>query len=329
MSNQTAVLDLSGTRAVVTGANSGLGLGLSHRLAAAGAEVVMAARTPSKGEKAVAEVMAAHPGARVSTEQLDVSDLSSVRAFAGRMIQQGTPIDLLVNNAGIMATPTHHRTVDGFELQFATNHLGHFALTGRLLPLLRSSASPRVVALSSIAARTGKIDFDDLNGEKIYKPWKAYGQSKLANLMFALELDRLSRRLGWGITAVAAHPGVTHTNLQSTGPTLGKKNGHYSLSMRVAKMVPGIWQEVAHGVLPPLFAATSPDVVSGGYYGPDGFLELTGSEPTPATKPRRALDENVAERLWEVSEGLTTVRYPLEQQVPDKVEQQAGPDREG
>lgn len=319
MNNKAAVPDLSGIRAVVTGANSGLGLGLSHRLAAAGAEVVMAARTPLKGERAVAEVMAAHPGARVFTEQLDVSDLSSVEAFAGRMIQQGTPIDLLVNNAGIMATPTYNRTVDGFELQFATNHLGHFALAGRLLSLLRAAASPRVVALSSVAARTGRIDFDDLNGEKSYKPWKAYGQSKLANLMFSQELHRLSRRHGWGITAVAAHPGVTHTNLQSTGPTLGKQNGHDSLSMRLGKMVPGIWQEVAHGVLPPLFAATSSDAVSGGYYGPNGFLELTGSEPSPATKPRRSLDENVAARLWEVSEELTKVRFPLDHQVADKV----------
>ncbi len=299
--------DQSGTLAVITGANSGIGLGAAHRLAAEGAEVILAVRNRSKGDSAAAEIKSANPSATVSVEILDLSNLDSIAAFADTMTDRARPVDLLINNAGVMMPPTRFTTADGFELQIGTNHLGHFALTGRLLPLLLKAKSPRVVTLSSGAARFGRINFDDLHSERRYRPIPSYGQSKLANLLFALELNRLSARNAWGIRSNAAHPGATHTNLQTTGPQLGKSSNRDSLAMRIGKLLP-FWQEIPQGCLPTLYAATSPDAAGGGYYGPDGPFEMRGL-PAPAKFPRRALDEDSAARLWQVSEELTKVSY--------------------
>ena len=216
------VPDLSGRLAVVTGSNSGLGLGLATRLAAAGADVIMAIRNRAKGEAAIEQIRATVPNAKLTIKQLDLSSLASVKALGEELNAEGRPIDILINNAGIMQPPNRETTADGFELQFGGNHLGHFALTGHLLPLLRAASNPRVTSLSSLAARMGGINFDDLQWEKRYNPTRAYSQSKSANLMFALELDRRSRRAGWGIVSNAAHPGFTKTNLQLSGPSQGK-----------------------------------------------------------------------------------------------------------
>jgi len=303
--NDIQLPDLTGRLAVVTGSNSGIGLGTATRLAGAGAEVVLAVRNEAKGAAAQEQIRAAHPAAQLSVEALDLSSLDSVAAFADRMLARDRPIDLLINNAGVMMPPDRHTTADGFELQFGTNHLGHFALTGRLLPLLRRAPAPRVVTLSSSAARVGRINFDDLQSERRYRAIAAYGQSKLANLMFALELDRRSDRNGWGIHSTAAHPGATRTNLQSTGPQLGRTTE--SRLMRISDRLP-IWQEIPQGSLPTLHAATSPDAGPGSYTGPDGFMETRGM-PAPATIPRRARDTATAARLWQLSEDLTKVRY--------------------
>jgi NAD(P)-dependent dehydrogenase (short-subunit alcohol dehydrogenase family) len=298
--------DLTGKLAVVTGANSGIGLGAATRLAGAGAQVVLAVRNPAKGETALAEIRAAHAQAPVSVEVLDLSTLDSVAAFADRLLRRDRPIDILINNAGVMMPPTRYTTADGFELQLGTNHLGHFALTGRLLPLLRKAPAARVVSLSSGLARFGRINFDDLQCERRYRPTASYAQSKLANLIFARELNLRSQRHGWGILSMAAHPGLTRTNLQVAGPRMGRNATRDSLGIRMSKLLP-LWQEVPHGCLPMLYAATSPDVTGGGYYGPDGAFELRGM-PAPAHVPRRAADEQAAARLWQVSEELTKVR---------------------
>lgn len=294
--------DMSGRVALITGANSGLGLAAAQALARANATVLLACRSESNAGRAQAELAAANPGARVQVATLDVASLQSVRNFAEAVQRRFAAIDLLINNAGIMATP-HARTPDGFEMQFATNHLGHFALTGLLLPLLGMRPGGRVVAVSSIAARSGRIDFEDLMGERRYDPWKAYNQSKLANLMFALELQRRLGRAGSTVTAVAAHPGASTTNLFSTpGGFLAKR----VMSPLLSKFM---FQPAAQGALPILFAATAPAAMPGGYYGPRGFQEVKGP-PGPAAVPRQALDAAVAARLWRVSEQLTGVAYP-------------------
>lgn len=300
-----------GKLAVVTGANSGIGYGAARRLAAAGAEVIIAVRGLEKGNQAVRKLQAEIPGARLSVEQIDLSSLQSVRDFAGRLHAAGRPLHLLVNNAGIMAPPRRATTSDGFELQFGTNHLGHFALTAALLPLLEQARSSRVVTISSGMSHIGSINFDNLQWERGYSPMLAYAQSKLANLLFAIELNRLSLRHGWGILSNAAHPGATHTNLQTTGPTLGNTHSGESLVMRLSTRIPGIWQEIPQGCLPTLFAATSPLAVGGGYYGPGGFAEMHGL-PQAARIPSKAKNEQTARRLWEVSEQLTQAPFPTE-----------------
>jgi len=266
---QFTVPDQRGRLAVVTGANSGIGLEVTRRLAGAGAEVVLAVRNVEKGRQAKEGILAELPDATLTVEALDLSDLASIAAFADRLKQQGRPIDLLVNNAGIMAVPARRTTADGFELQFGTNFLGHFALTAQLLPLLSAASAPRVVTLSSTAASMGTITLDDLNSERSHQAWRAYGQSKLADLIFAIELDRLSRRHNWGIVSVAAHPGFTRTNLQTTGPRMGKPNPRFNPSTMLMKL-PGVAQDPDAGALPTLYAATSPDAESGRYYGRTG-----------------------------------------------------------
>jgi NAD(P)-dependent dehydrogenase (short-subunit alcohol dehydrogenase family) len=306
------VPDLSGKLAVVTGANSGLGFGLARRLSAAGADVVMAIRNRAKGEAAIDEIRATVPAAKLTIKPLDLSSLSSVAALGEQLNSEGRPIDILINNAGVMTPPNRDTTADGFELQFGSNHLGHFALTAHLLPVLRAAEQARVVSLSSMAARRGRIHFDDLQFEKSYTPMAAYGQSKLAVLMFARELDRRSRDAGWGIVSNAAHPGLTKTNLQISGPSHGRSTPSmmeqlYKLSWRLA---PFLWQEIDEGILPALYAAATPQAEGSAFYGPHGIYEAAGGGVTNAKVPARARDNAECRRLWEVSEQLTGVSYP-------------------
>ncbi len=305
------VADLTGRRAIVTGANSGLGLELTRRLAKAGAHVTLAVRNADKGIAAMAKLASENPKAQLDLHLIDLSSLASVGAFADAMLREDAPLDILVNNAGIMMPPTREVTDDGFELQFEANYLGHFALTAELLPLLRKADAPRVVTLSSIYARAGRLEWDNLQSERSYRPNRAYGLSKLAALMFARELNTRSVAAGWGILAASAHPGATITNLQSTGPLRGRSPD--SLRARLNGLqyaVPGLFQNVDQGVLPALFAATSPDAIGGGYYGPSGFQELTGGA-APASVPKRALNAADSARLWTISEQLSGVAFPM------------------
>ncbi len=298
--------DQTGRLAVVTGANAGLGYATAEALAGAGAEVVLAARNPEKGEAAVAAIRAAHPRADVRLERLDLASLASVADFAGRVTEGADKLDLLVNNAGLMSPPARTETEDGFETQFGVNYLGHFALTAHLLPKLRAAAHARVVNLSSGLHHVGRIDFDDLQQTKgAYRPVAAYAQTKLAMLMFALELDRRSRAGGWGLMANAAHPGYARTELIASGP------GNDALSSRIGALLIAPWasQSASEGALPQLYAATSPDAVGGGYYGPDGLFELKGS-PKAVRVATQVRDAAVATRLWSVSEDLTGVHFP-------------------
>jgi NAD(P)-dependent dehydrogenase (short-subunit alcohol dehydrogenase family) len=306
------VPDLSGRLAVVTGSNSGLGFGLARRLSAAGADVVMAIRNRAKGEAAIEEIRATVPKAKLTIKPLDLSSLAGVAALGEQLNADGRPIDILINNAGVMTPPERDTTTDGFELQFGCNHLGHFALTAHLLPLLRAAGHARVVSLSSLAARQGRIHFDDPQFEKSYTPGQAYGQSKLAVLMFARELDRRSKEAGWGILSNAAHPGLTKTNLQISGPSHGRSKPStmerlFKLSWR---LTPFLWQEIDEGILPALYAATSPQAEGGAFYGPLGIYEASGGGVTAAKVPARARSEADGRQLWEISERLTGVSYP-------------------
>ena len=287
---------------MVTGANSGLGLATARELARAGAHVVLACRNLTKGEAARREIEAAVPGAPLGLKELDLSSLDSVRAFAQRYRAAHEGLDLLINNAGVMAPP-RRQTADGFELQFGTNHLGHFALTGLLLGAMEGREDARVVTLSSTAHRTGRIAFDNLGGERHYFRWRAYGQSKLANLLFALELDRRLRAWNSNVKSMAAHPGYAATNLQFAGPPLVDQ-----LVMRVGNFA--IAQSEDMGALPTLYAATQPGLGGGTYVGPDGLLEQRG-HPKPVAPSRAARDKEVAGRLWQVSEQMTGVRFEV------------------
>ncbi|MEJ7647574.1 MAG: SDR family oxidoreductase [Nakamurella sp.] len=296
-----SVPDQTGRLVVVTGANSGTGKEAARRLAAAGASVVMAVRTPAKGEQARAEILADNPAADLEVRRIDLSDLASVAAFADTLIEDGRPLSTLVNNAGVMAPPTRNTTVDGFELQFGSNFLGAFALTTRLLPLVLSADAPRIVTMSSGMANMGKIDFDDLQWERRrWSPMRSYAQSKLADLMMTLELARLVDARGWNVRSIAAHPGFTRTNLQSAGASLGRDKPKRSIVD--LPLLPS--QDVQQGAEPLLFAAADPAAVHGGYYGPGGRFGLVG--PTASSKiPRRAQNLAVASRLWAEAERLT------------------------
>ncbi len=293
----------TGRGAVVTGAG-GLGYETALALAGAGADVILAGRNPQKATVSVNRVKAAHPEARIRFEVLDLASLASVAAFAERLAAARESLDLLINNAGIMMLPTRQTTADGFELQIGTNYLGHFALTARLLPLLRRAPSPRVVSLSSIAHRRARLDLDDLQSARAYKPWPVYGQSKLAMLIFALELQRRSDAGGWGLISNAAHPGLARTNLIENGLGAG-------FSSRASAVVTGLLgQSAAAGALPTLYAATSPAALGGAYYGPAGFQEMRGP-PGPAKIMPQALDTAAATRLWTLSEQLTHTSFPV------------------
>lgn len=286
--------DLSNQTVLVTGANSGLGLESARMLSSHGATVVMACRNTQKGKAAMEAIRGEHPDAKLELMELDLADLASVRQFSETFRKHHERLDILINNAGVMAPPLQH-TKDGFEMQFGTNHLGHFALTGLLLETLEAAEAPRIVVVSSLAHRMGNIYFDNLDGKKWYKRWKFYGQSKLANLMFALEMDRRLRGKNSSIQVMAAHPGYSATNLQRGIP------GHKLFNAVTA-------QSQEKGACPSVFAATSELAKSGQYYGPNGFMELWGM-PTEADIRRLARNEKVAGRLWEVSSELSGVRY--------------------
>jgi NAD(P)-dependent dehydrogenase (short-subunit alcohol dehydrogenase family) len=296
----------SGRIAVITGATSGIGYEAAKALAAAGASVIIASRNGQKGAQVLAEIRGTYPGSDVSFEPLDLSDLSSVADCASRIAGSVPHIDLVINNAGVMAIPTRYETVDGFEMQLGANYLGHFAFTMHLMPKVLAAPSPRVVTVSSLAHRSGKIHFDDLQLQKGYTPWKAYSQSKLATLLFSLELERRARAEGWNLISNAAHPGYSLTGLQSTGPRMGRED-RPALLERVAKVLaPIMSQSAADGALPTLYAATSPDTSGGVMYGPDGFYELRGS-PKVARIVSPALNKAIWRRLWDTSEELTGV----------------------
>jgi NAD(P)-dependent dehydrogenase (short-subunit alcohol dehydrogenase family) len=299
-----------GRLAVITGATGGLGYETALALANAGAEVFVTGRNAEKGRIAIERIQRAVSAPKVRFESLDLASVASIRAFAARMVASGQPLDLLINNAGVMDLPTRRLTEDGFELQFGTNHLSHFALTALLLPLLRKADSPRVVNVSSLAHRGGKIDFDNLQGERKYRSWAAYQQSKLANLLFTFELQRRSDAYGWGLMSNAAHPGYARTDLIPNGPGGGGLKG------LGAKIVGSFMSHsAAAGAVPTLFAATSALAVPLGYYGPNGFYELKGDVAAAKVFPQ-AKDQAVARKLWEVSERLTGVKWPATSQLP-------------
>lgn len=291
----------TGRTAVVTG-TGGLGFQDALALARTGASVVVAGRNAQKGAEAVARIKALVPPARVRFGELDLASLASVAGFAGRLLQEQDSLDLLINNAGVMTPPDRRLTHDGFELQFGTNYLGHFALTAHLLPLLRKGQSPRVVTLGSIAARQGIIDLENLQSARGYNAMAAYSQSKLACISFGLELSRRSRAAGWDIASMVAHPGVSRTDLLPNGA------GGWSGPGMARRFLPFLFQPAAHGAWTTLYAATSPDAVSGTYYGPSRMGGTRGY-PKVETPPAPVLDTRAAARLWEDSLALTGVRF--------------------
>lgn len=290
-----------GRSAVVTG-TGGLGYEIALALARAGSDVILAGRDPAKGNAAVDRIRRDLGVTSIRFERLDLADLASIAGFAERLSKQREDIDMLINNAGVMVPPRRLTTADGFELQLGTNYLGHFALTAHLLPLLQAGAQARVVSVSSVAATAGAIDFNDLDSLTEYKPMRAYSQSKLACLMFAFELQRRSDAGGWGVTSIAAHPGISRTDLLHNGP------GRWSAHGMARSFLPFLFQPVAQGALPTLYAATCADAVAGGYYGPDRLGETRGF-PTTAKVPPQALDDGVAARLWSVSETMTGLGF--------------------
>ncbi|WBP87101.1 oxidoreductase [Kitasatospora cathayae] len=293
--------DQTGRLFVVTGANSGLGLATTRAIARRGGEVILAVRDETKGRRAVAEIAADQPGARLEVRRLDLADLDSVRAFAERLRADGVRPDALVNNAGVLAPP-RTLSAQGHELQFAANHLGHFALTGLLLDLLAGGRDPRVVTVSSSNHRQGRLFFDDLSGERGYSPMGYYNQSKLANAVFGLELHRRLAAAGSPVHSLLAHPGYAATNIQAraVGP----------VRLLFGRVLIPLAQTPDRGALPQLFAATDPRALGGQFIGPGGMGELRGAPKVVRPAPR-AVDPETGRRLWELSERLTGVRYTV------------------
>ena len=286
--------DQSGKTVIVTGANSGIGFETTAALVRKGAKVIMACRSLEKGQAAAAKIQDQGLKGEVILKQLDLADLSSVARFADDFLAEHEQLDILINNAGVMAIP-YRQTADGFEMQFGTNHLGHFALTGRLFPLLQKTPDSRVVTVSSYAHIIGRINFDNLNSEKSYQKWLAYGQSKLANILFAYELQRLSSQHGDSPISIAVHPGYAATNLQKSSSLFSFTNKFMAQSQEMA-------------ALPTMYAATSPEIQGGEFIGPDGFMGQRGY-PQQARSSGRSYDLETAQRLWEVSEEITGVRF--------------------
>jgi NAD(P)-dependent dehydrogenase (short-subunit alcohol dehydrogenase family) len=287
---------------LVTGGTSGMGYEDAKALAVAGAQVVIAARNPERGREAIEKIKVEAPDAKLQFEAVDLSSLESVRALTERLNRSLPRLDGLINNAAVMALPERRESADGFEMQLATNYLGHFALTADLLPLLRKSDAPRVVTLSSIAIHRGRLNLDDLQSES-YDAYAAYAQSKLACLMFALELQKRSDAAGWGLRSIAAHPGIAVTELVARGPGLDSERGRAWVAMRDQM------QTAAQGAIPTLFAATAPEAQGGAYYGPTGTNEMQGPLGI-AMVPAAARDAAASVRLWETTEALTGVRFP-------------------
>ena len=300
----------NGRYVLITGANSGIGYEAALELARNGAEVILPARSLQRADDAIARIRRSVPSAKLIPALLDLASLASVRAFATFIAQNfsGQSLDLLINNAGVMAVPRRELTVDGYERQFATNYLGPFLLTALIYPHLKKRPGTRIVTVASGVTNQAKIEFDNLQCERIYKPmFGAYSQSKLADLIFQLELQRRLTASGSPILSVGAHPGYAITNLQTSGPA-----GQVPLSLRIVEVIlkPFASQDAAHGALPTLFAATSPDVIPGGYYGPSGFQELKG-HPVPAKIATAAKDLSLAKRLWTETERLTGTTFPI------------------
>ena len=295
------VPDQHGRLVLVTGATSGIGLEAAAQLAGRGAEVLLLGRNAARGEAALATIRGRHPNTSVKFGLVDMASLASIRVFADRFLAGGPAIDVLVNNAGVMAIPRRTLTPEGFEMQFGTNYLGHFALTGLLMPALLRSVSPRVVTVASLAHRSAQLDFDDLQSARRYDPLVAYRRSKLANLMFALELHRRAAAAGARLRSIAVHPGLAMTGILSRAGSMAR--------LMMGTLGHLVTQSAARGALPTLYGATSPEAVSGGYYGPDGPGEMWG-HPAPARIAPQAADPNAAARLWSVSEELTNVRFP-------------------
>ena len=297
---------LGGKTVVVTGGNSGIGFEAARQMARKGAHVILACRDTGRAADALEQIRTLHPSASVEAMQLDLASLESVHRFARDFAAKSVPLDVLCNNAGVMAIP-RRTTAEGFEMQIGTNHLGHFALTGLLLEPLLAAPAARVVNGSSTAHKPGRIDFDDLQGEKSYRKWMAYAQSKLANLLFTYELQRRLDAAGARAISVACHPGYSATNLQAVGPQMSGSR----IAARLMDLGNRFFsQPAAMGALPTLYAATSPDARGGDYIGPDGFMENYG-HPRKTRSTARSHGRAVATRLWEVSEQLTSVRYPL------------------
>ena len=298
--------DLSGKTIVVTGGNSGIGFEAALEFARKRADVILACRDLGKARTAAAQITSSAPGAKVDVMELDLSNLASVRGFSDAFHLQHQALHVLCNNAGVMAIP-YRQTADGFEMQFGTNHLGHFALTGLLLDRLIATEGARVVNVASGAHRMGKIRFDDLQWKNGYRKWMAYGQSKLANLLFTLELQRKLDAAGKKLLAVACHPGYAATNLQAVGPKMSGSSMMEYLTEAGNRLLA---QSAAMGALPTEYAAVAPDVKGGDYIGPDGMAELWGN-PVRVGRSAAAQDSAAASRLWEVSEQLTNVHYAL------------------
>lgn len=288
-------------RVIVTG-TGGLGFETALALAKLGWKVIIAGRNAGKGAAAVKDIKRQVPQASLVFEQVDLADLTSIAAFGRRLNAVYDRIDMLINNAGVMTPPKRQVTIDGFELQFGVNYLGPFALTSHMLPLLRKAKAPKVINVSSIATRGARINFDDLQSERAYKAFEAYGQSKLAQLMFAFELQRRSEENGWGVASLAAHPGLARTELIPNG------SGRLSGSFLLRQLLWFVFQSPAQGACSTLFAATSPTASPGGYYGPDRWSEVRGS-PAPARIPERAKDRQDAARLWNLSERLIGIPF--------------------
>jgi NAD(P)-dependent dehydrogenase (short-subunit alcohol dehydrogenase family) len=303
---------LAGKRIIITGANSGIGYHAALKLARKGAQVVLACRNPQRGQEALARLNTDSPSAHTRLAILDLSSLASVRKFAEDELAQHLPLHILINNAGVMAPPKRLQTAEGLELQFGTNVLGHFALTALLMPALEQAASassddrPRVVTVASIAHKRGRLNFDDLQSTKSYSPMRAYQQSKLANVMFAFELDRRLRSANSRVMSIAAHPGVANTNLF--------QGGDYSSFEKSARNLVGhaigiFLNSDSEGALPTLYAATASAAEAGGYYGPQGFQEMSGDEVDKAIVAPQARDAAAATRLWQTCEDLTHIKF--------------------
>lgn len=300
-----------GRRVLITGANSGIGYEAALELARHGAEVILPARSLTKSNDAVAHIRREIPGAILHSATLDLASLSSVRSFAAEFSARfpGRSVDLLINNAGVMAVPTRELTVDGFERQFATNYLGPFLLTALLYPHLKLQAGTRIVIVSSSASNFGKIKFDNLQSERSYSPmWGAYAQSKLADSIFAVELQRRLTAIGSPIITTAAHPGYAITNLQTSGP--GANGGPFMQRLMSTLLKPIASQDAAHGALPTLFAAAAPEAEPGGYYGPDRMMQLKG-HPVAVSIAKAAMDSDTATRLWRETESLVNTRFVI------------------